>query len=131
MPLPDTYQALKNISPATAVRRQYRWELLLLLWIAFFLNQADRQVFSVVLPLIKADLQISDAHLGLIASSLIWTYGLLVPVAGFIGDRWSRKTIIGSSLLFWSIATLTTGISTSLIQFIGLRGIATGGGEAF
>jgi MFS transporter, Spinster family, sphingosine-1-phosphate transporter len=106
-------------------------ELLTLLWFAFFLNQADRQIFSVVLPLIRKDLGLSDAELGLIASALVWTYGLLVPVAGFVGDRFSRINIIGFALLFWSASTLSTGFCTTLMQFILLRGIATGGGEAF
>jgi sugar phosphate permease len=110
---------------------RYKWELLGLLWLAFFLNQADRQIFSVVLPLIRADLGLSDAELGLIASALVWTYGLLVPIAGFFGDRFSRKRIIAFSLIFWSVATLSTGFCTTLIQFVLLRGVATGGGEAF
>ena len=78
---------------------KYKWELLVLLWLAFFLNQADRQIFSVVLPLIKAELHLTDGELGLIASALVWTYGLLVPVAGFVGDRWSRKNITAISPL--------------------------------
>nr|WP_295926252.1 MFS transporter [uncultured Dyadobacter sp.] len=109
----------------------YKWQLLALLWLAFFLNQADRQIFSIVLPLIRQDLGLSDEQLGLIASVLVWTYGIMVPVAGFWGDRFSRKKIIGFSLIFWSIATLSTGLCTTLLQFILLRGIATGGGEAF
>ncbi|QHV94145.1 MFS transporter [Spirosoma endbachense] len=109
----------------------YRWELLLLLWLAFFLNQADRQIFSVVLPLIRDDLGLTDAELGLIASALVWTYGLLVPIAGFIGDRFSRRNILGFCLLFWSFATLMTGFCSTVFQFILLRGVATGGGEAF
>lgn len=109
----------------------YKWELLALLWLAFFLNQADRQIFSVVLPLIREDLGLTDAELGLIASALVWTYGLLVPVAGFLGDRFSRKNIIAISLIFWSVATLSTGFCATLIQFVLLRGVATGGGEAF
>lgn len=112
-------------------RTRYRWELLVLLWLAFFLNQADRQIFSVVLPLVRTDLGLTDAELGLIASALVWTYGLLVPVAGFLGDRFSRRNILGFCLLFWSVATLFTGFCTSLIQFVLLRGVATGGGEAF
>ena len=131
MSVSNLYKQDAGTVTVTTVAKQYKWELLLLLWVAFFLNQADRQIFSVVLPLIKADLHLTDAELGLIASSLVWTYGLLVPVAGFIGDRWSRRNIIGSSLLFWSSATLTTGISTTVTQFILLRGISTGGGEAF
>lgn len=109
----------------------YRWELLILLWLAFFVNQADRQIFSVVLPLIRQDLGLNDAELGLIASALVWTYGLLVPLAGFVGDRFSRRNIIGFALLFWSLSTLSTGFCSTLWQFILLRGIATGGGEAF
>ena len=30
---------------------KYKWEVLALLWVAYLLNQADRQVFNVVLPL--------------------------------------------------------------------------------
>lgn len=122
---------MQSVNQPENIPSRYKWELLVLLWVAFFLNQADRQIFSVVMPLIKAELHLTDAELGLIASVLVWTYGLLVPVAGFIGDRLSRKNIIGISLLFWSISTLATGFSSTLIQFVILRGIATGGGEAF
>ena len=34
----------------------YRWELMFLFWFAYFFNQADRQIYGVVLPLIKEDL---------------------------------------------------------------------------
>lgn len=133
---PDSPPGVVSPQPSaalsTAVRPpKYRWELLALLWLAFFLNQADRQIFSVVLPLIRKDLGLTDAELGLIASALIWTYGLLVPIAGFVGDRLSRRNILGFCLLFWSGATLFTGLCSSVVQFILLRGIGTGGGEAF
>ncbi|WP_256009057.1 MFS transporter [Desertivirga xinjiangensis] len=129
--IPETNSTVKSPATVKPVSARYKWELLVLLWIAFFLNQADRQIFSVVLPLVKADLGLSDSQLGLIASSLVWTYGVFVPIAGFIGDRWSRRNIIGSSLLFWSLATLLTGMGSTVAQFVLLRGVATGGGEAF
>lgn len=109
----------------------YKWELLVLLWLAFFLNQADRQIFNVVLPLVKADLKLTDGQLGLVSSALIWTYGLFVPLAGWAGDRLSRKKILMYSLFFWSLATLLTGWGTSLAYLVLVRGIATGGGEGF
>lgn len=121
----------ERTSALPQVSQGFRWELLILLWLAFFVNQADRQIFSVVLPLIRQDLGLTDAQLGLIASALVWTYGLLVPFAGFVGDRFSRRNIVGFALLFWSVSTLSTGFCTTLLQFILLRGVATGGGEAF
>jgi MFS family permease len=110
---------------------KYKWEVLALLWIAFFLNQADRQVFNVVLPLVKADLQLTDVQVGTIATIFNLVYALLVPVAGYIGDLYSRKWVITLSILFWSAATMFTGMGTGLLSLIILRSVATGGGEAF
>lgn len=110
---------------------KYRYQLLLFLWIAFFLNQADRQIFSIAMPLIKKDLDLTDSQLGLISSLLVWTFGLMVPIAGIIGDRFSRKQVIYLSTLFWSTATFFTGACSTFFQFLIVRGIATGGGEAF
>ncbi len=112
-------------------KKQYKWEVLALLWIAFFLNQADRQVFNVVLPLIKADLQLSDLQIGSIATAFNLVYALLVPLAGYVGDIFSKKWIVTLSILFWSIATMFTGLSNGMMMLVMMRSIATGGGEAF
>ncbi|MGV8092986.1 MAG: MFS transporter [Mangrovibacterium sp.] len=109
----------------------YKWELILLLWLAFFFNQADRQIFNVVLPAVRSELNLIDSDMGLIASILILVYGILVPVAGYIGDRSNKKYVLMISLLVWSSSTLFTGMSTLLIHLIFLQSIATGGGEAF
>lgn len=110
---------------------RYRWELLLWLWLAFFFNQADRQVFNVVLPLIGADLRFSSVQLGLINSVFVIANGLMVPVAGFLGDVFSRKYIVVISLLAWSLTTFCTGFGSSLLYFVVVRGLATAVGEAF
>lgn len=109
----------------------YKWELVLLLWLAFFFNQADRQIFNIVLPSLRDDLGLIDADMGLIASIFTLFYGLMVPIGGIMGDRINKKYILIISLLVWSTATLTTGLSFTLIQLVVLRSIALGGGEAF
>jgi sugar phosphate permease len=109
----------------------YKWELIVLLWFAFFINQADRQIFNVVLPAIKAELNLTDSNMGLVSSILILVYGMLVPIAGYIGDRTNKKYVLMLSLLIWSTSTFFTGMSAVLIHLIFLQSIATGGGEAF
>ncbi|MCI0628051.1 MAG: MFS transporter [Acidobacteria bacterium] len=109
----------------------YKWELVVLLWFAYFFNQGDRQIFNVVLPLIKADLGLSDVQLGLVASIFTWFFALLVPFSGYAGDAFRRKWIVFGSLLTWSVATLVTGFSAGLLHLILFRSITTGGGEAF
>src|SRR5690606_20750226 len=93
--------------------------------------QADRQVFNVVLPLIRSDLHLTDMQIGLIATVFNLTFALLVPLSGYIGDVYNRKWIIVGSIFFWSVATMLTGLSSSVWMLVLMRSIATGGGEAF
>lgn len=109
----------------------YKWQLVIILWVAYFLNQGDRQIFNVVIPLIKEDLQINDVQIGLVATMFTLVYGIMVPIAGFAGDILRRKWIIFFSLLIFSVGTLFTGFSNGIILLILFRSIATGGGEAF
>ena len=109
----------------------YKWEVLLLLWMAYLLNQADRQVFNTVLPAIRDALNLTDTSIGLIATIFNLCYAMMVPLGGWAGDRFSRKWVVTIAILFWSVATMFTGLATGVIMLILLRSIATGGGEAF
>ena len=109
----------------------YKWEVLLLLWMAFLLNQGDRQVFNTVLPAIRDSLQLSDTSVGLIATIFNLFYAIMVPVGGWAGDCFSKKLVTTISILFWSVATMFTGLATSFLWLVILRSVATGGGEAF
>jgi len=98
---------------------------------AFLLNQGDRQVFNTVLPAIRDALNLSDTSVGLIATIFNLFYALMVPMGGWAGDRFSRKWVTTISILFWSVATMFTGLATSFMWLVILRSVATGGGEAF
>ena len=111
--------------------KHYKWEVLALLWMAYLLNQADRQVFNTVLPQIQESLGIGDTEVGLIATIFNFCYALMVPFGGMAGDRLSRKWVTTIAILFWSVATMFTGLATGVVMLILLRSVATGGGEAF
>lgn len=111
--------------------RFYKWEMLLILWVAYFLNQGDRQIYNAVLPLIKADLKVSDVELGMVATAFTLLYGVFVPLAGCLGDFVTKKWIVCLSLLTFSVGTLCTGFSTGILLLILFRSVATGVGEAF
>lgn len=111
--------------------KYYKWEVLALLWMAYLLNQGDRQVFNTVLPAIRDALNLTDTSVGLIATVFNLFYAAMVPIGGWAGDRFSRKWVTTISLLFWSVATMFTGLATSFLWLVVLRSVATGGGEAF
>ncbi|MDO5553615.1 MAG: MFS transporter [Planctomycetia bacterium] len=109
----------------------YKWEMLALLFFAYFFHQADRAIFGVVAPLIRDDLHLTETQIGLTASVLFAVMAVMVPIAGFVGDRYSRKRIITVSILFWSLTTMLTGICRTLGSLVFFRSIATGGSESF
>jgi MFS family permease len=112
------------------VPRSYKWEMLALLWIAFFLHQGCRQIYNSVIPLVREDLGLSNVQAGLVSSVFTLVYGLMVPLAGLAGDRLSRKWVIVISLLVFSSGTLLTGFSTGLVMLVVFISITTSGGEA-
>jgi MFS family permease len=108
----------------------YQWEIIIWLFLAYIMNQADRQIFNVVLPLVKADLGLNDFQAGVIGSTMVVTMAFVFPVAGYIGDRYPRSIIIVLSLAAWSISTALSGLAVGLVSFIAIRSVATGVGEA-
>lgn len=116
---------------AAAEKPFYKWEVLALLWFAFFLNQADRQIYNTLLSPISLSLGLSTAQAGLIATLFSLVFAILTPISGVLSDRCSRKKILVFSVLLWSFATVFSGACAGLVSFIIFRSVATGMGEAF
>lgn len=125
-----------NQSNSGGVPPFYKWQLVILLCVAFFLNQGNRQIYSTVLPQIKAatelgGLGLTDVQAGLIASMFSACYGLCVPLAGFLGDRLRRKWQLLFSLLTFSLGTFLTGFGSGIFSMIVFYVLVFGIGEAF
>jgi len=108
----------------------YRWAVIGMLWFVCFLNYADRQAIFSVFPLIKQQLRLSDVQLGVVGSSFMWMYALFGPFAGWLCDRFPRRTLVLGALVFWSIVTAATAVCHTLTQLIVCRALG-GLGEAF
>ena len=116
----------------------YKWELILMLWFAFFLNQGDRQVYGAIVGDIQEALGLTGMQAGWVVTVFTVVYGCLAPFGGYVGDFLRRKWIVIISLIIFSLGTLFTGFAGAMgagvgafIYLIIMRGIATGAGEAF
>src|SRR5215472_4448571 len=92
----------------------YKWWVVAMLWLVCFFNYADRQSIFSVFPLLEKELRLSDVELGLAGASFMWVYALFGPIAGWLGDRFSRKALILGALVFWSVVTAATAWSHNL-----------------
>ena len=96
--------------------------LLAFMWGAYFLNYCDRQAVFSMFPSLKTDLKMSDQQLGLTGTIFLWVYALGCPVAGQMGDRFSKRVLAVLSLIVWSIVTVATGFAVSAWNMLTLRG---------
>ena len=109
----------------------YKWLLIALLSCAFFFHQADRALFGLLTIPIQDELKLTDVQIGWINTTLSWTLAAMTVVAGFMGDRFSRKWIITVSLIAWSLMTVCMGFVGGFVGALFFRSIATGVGESF
>ena len=101
-----------------------------MLWFVCFFNYADRQAIFSVFPLLKTEMGLSDVQLGIVGAAFMWVYACFGFIAGIIGDRFKRKTLIIGGLIFWSLVTIGTALSTNYAQLVICRALE-GLGEAF
>ncbi len=113
------------------MNRSYKWFLIAMLSCAFFFHQADRALFGLLTIPIQDDLHLTDVQIGWINTTLSWTLAAMTVVAGFLGDRLSRKWIITLSLIAWSLMTICMGFIGGFAGALFFRSIATGVGESF
>lgn len=109
----------------------YKWFLIAILSCAFFFHQADRALFGLLTIPIQDELHLTDVQIGWINTTLSWTLAAMTVVAGFLGDRFSRKWLITLSLIAWSLMTICMGFIGGFVGALFFRSIATGVGESF
>ncbi|MBX9789525.1 MAG: MFS transporter [Pirellulales bacterium] len=108
----------------------YKWAVVGMLWFICFFNYADRLAISSALPILEQDYGFNKEQLGLISSAFMWIYALTAPLAGQVGDRYSRKVLILGGLAVWSVITGLTALCTKVWHFVLVRG-SEGLGETF
>jgi len=103
---------------------------LTLLMLAYTLSMCDRMILSILFPDIKAEFGLTDTQLGLLGGiSFALFYATMgLPIAR-LSDQYSRKRIIITSLVVFSLMTAFSGLAAGFISLLILR-IGVGIGEA-
>ncbi|MFK4793595.1 spinster family MFS transporter [Sphingobium sp. ZW T5_29] len=111
-------------------RPAYCLYILLLVFLLNSLSYADRNLFSILIPAIKAEFGISDSLLGLIGGpGFIISYVLFSMPLARLADRWSRRGVLALAATLWSAATAMCGAAGNAAQLAMAR-FVVGIGEA-
>src|SRR5579864_3378524 len=99
--------------------------LLCLMYLILFVNRVN---ISTAAPLIKADLKLNNAQLGLTFSAFALPYALFQLFGGWIGDRFGPRFTLTACCAIVAVSTALTGAAGGLSSLLMAR-LALGFGE--
>ncbi len=111
-----------------------RWSKNTLLTVAVLcainlLNFYDRQAPGALLEPMRREFGLSDTMIGLMGSMFVWVYALVGVPLGRLADVWSRKKLLTSGVVVWSVLTASAGLAGGYIFLLVTR-LGVGVGEA-
>lgn len=92
-----------------------------LLAISAFINYVDRGNLSIAAPMLKDEIGISAAKLGVLLSAFFWTYAGTQLFSGWLVDRVNVNWVFAGGFVLWSAATAMTGMAHTLGALLVLR----------
>ncbi len=115
-------------SPISATTGRYRWVICALLFAATTVNYMDRQILSLIKPILDDQLHWSNAQFGYVNSAFQGAYAAGLLCFGWFIDRYGTKLGYAVSIAAWSVAAMGHALVFSIGGFLVAR-VALGLGE--
>jgi MFS family permease len=103
--------------------------VLALLTLAIFINYVDRGNLATAAPLIKGELNLSNAQYGWLVSAFFWVYVPGQIVAAWCVQKINAYRTLALGFAIWSVATIVSGLATGFVMLLALR-VLLGIGES-
>lgn len=112
---------------ATDALSPVRWQL----WIValgFFMQTLDTTIVNTALPAMALSLNTSPLQMHSVIVSYLLTVAVMLPVSGWLADRFGVRNVFFSAILLFSFGSLCCAFSTSLHELILARVVQGVGG---
>ena len=110
------------------VQTKYRWIICGLLFFATTINYMDRQILSLLKPMLDENLHWTSTQFGAINAAFQAAYGISLFLFGWFIDKFGTKIGYAVSIAAWSLAAIGHALVASVGGFFVAR-IALGLGE--
>ena len=119
----------KDLAPAAAAidPRRGTW-IALLVATAFFMENLDGTVITTALPDIARSFGVAPLDLNIGVSAYLLTLGVLIPISGWVADRFGARKVFACALALFTLASLLCGMADGLLEFVLLRALQGAGG---
>ncbi len=98
-----------------------RWAILVLVFLAMVLNYVDRQVVSVLKPVLKQAFAIDDRGYAMLLNVFVLCYASSYAGAGWLVDRFGASRMMLGGIVAWSSACLGAACTRTFGQLAFMR----------
>lgn len=108
----------------------YRWTICTLLFLATTINYVDRQILSLVKPILDVELGWTNEEFGIVNAVFQGAYGFGLLFFGWFVDRYGAKVGYAVSIVAWSLAAMGHSVVSTVTGFMIARaslGVSEGG----
>ncbi|SFI79013.1 MFS transporter, ACS family, hexuronate transporter [Thermoflavimicrobium dichotomicum] len=108
--------------------KNYRKNIVLMLFLAGVINYMDRAALSVAAPIISKEFQLDAAEMGIIFSIFFVGYALFNFIGGYLADLYGPRKVFAYAMGFWSVFCGATALAWNFASLLVTR-ILFGVGE--
>jgi len=99
----------------------YRYCILVFLFFLTFITYLDRISISLLGVRIKSEFNLTNEQFGWVLASFSLAYALFEIPSGILGDRIGQRVVFIRIVLWWSLFTVLTGLTTGFISLLIVR----------
>jgi MFS transporter, ACS family, glucarate transporter len=99
----------------------YRYRVLIFLFFLTLITYLDRICISLVGVRIKSEFNLTNEQFGWVLGSFALAYAVFEIPSGVLGDRIGQRAVLIRIVLWWSIFTALTGVTTGLFTLMLVR----------
>jgi len=99
-------QQVINVTPAQSVVGRYRWTICALLFFATTINYLDRQVLSLLAPVLTEQFNWTNTDYANITATFQFVYAISMLFAGRVIDRMGTKRAYVLAIVVWSLGAI-------------------------
>jgi ACS family hexuronate transporter-like MFS transporter len=94
-----------------------RWLIISVIFIAIVFNYVDRQIVSILKPILKGEFELDDQGYAVILNIFTICYAVMYPVSGWLVDKFGAKKVMFYGIIAWSVACIGGGLARTVAQF--------------
>jgi DHA2 family multidrug resistance protein len=91
------------------------------LMLAILMISTDASIVNVALPNMQGSLSASSEQITWVLTSFIVSQVVMIPISGWIGDRFGVKTMLLASVALFTLVSVFCGMATTLPEMVALR----------